>query len=58
MLITQLDFERFPLKTVILANFIFKIRICFFKFEHYFGKISEMVGPIDVKRTGKASVDY
>ena len=32
--------------------------MCFFKVKHYFGHISEMVGPIDVKRKGSALVGY
>ena len=32
--------------------------MCFFKAKHYFGHISGMVGPIDVKRKGSASVGY
>ena len=32
--------------------------MCFFKVEHYFGQISGIVGPIDVKRKGSASVRY
>ena len=32
--------------------------MCFFKVKHYFGHISGMVGPIDVKRKGNASVGY
>ena len=30
--------------------------MCFFKVKHYFGHISGMVGPIDVKRKGSVSV--
>ena len=30
----------------------------FFKVKHYFGHISWMVGPIDVKQKGSASVEY
>ena len=30
--------------------------MCFFKVKHYFGHISGMAGPIDVKRKGSASV--
>ena len=30
--------------------------MCFFKVKHYFGHISGMVGPIDVKQKGSASV--
>ena len=30
--------------------------MCFFKIKHYFGHISGMIGPIDVKRKGSASV--
>ena len=58
MVITWLDFGGVRLETVILANFLLKIRICFFKVKHYFGCISGMVGPIDVKRKGNASVGY
>ena len=32
--------------------------MCFFKVKHYFGHISGMVGPIDVKRKGSALVGY
>ena len=32
--------------------------MCFFKVKHFFGQISGMVGPIDVKRKGSASVRY
>ena len=32
--------------------------MCFFKVKHYFGHISGMVGPIDVKWKGRASVGY
>ena len=32
--------------------------MCFFKVKLYFGHISGMVGPIDVKRKGSASVGY
>ena len=32
--------------------------MCFFKVKHYFWHISRMVGPIDVKRKGNASVGY
>ena len=32
--------------------------MCFYKVKHYFGHISEVVGPIDVKRKGSASVGY
>ena len=32
--------------------------MCFFKVEHYFGHISGMVSPIDVKRKGSASVGH
>ena len=43
------------LKTVILANFL---RMRFFKVKHYFGHISGMIGPIDMKRKWSASVWY
>ena len=32
--------------------------MCFFKVKHYFGYISGMVGPIDVKQKGSALVGY
>ena len=32
--------------------------MCFFKVKHYFGHISGMAGPIDVKRKGSASVGH
>ena len=58
MVITWLDFGEVLLETLILANFLQKFRMCFFKVKHYFGHISGMVGPIDVKRKGSASVGY
>ena len=54
MVIIWSDVGEVLLKTVILAKF----RMCFFNVTHYFGHISGMVGPIDVKRTGSASVQY
>ena len=45
-------------ESVILAKFLKKIRMCLFKVKHYLGHISGMVGPIDVKRDGKASIGY
>ena len=38
--------------------YLIRFRMCFFKVKHYFGHISGMVGPIDVKRKGLASVGY
>ena len=35
-----------------------KFLLCFFKVKHYFGHISGMVGPINVKRKRSASVGY
>ena len=58
MVITWLDFGEVLLETSILANFLQKFQMCFFKVKHYFGRISGMVGPIDVKRKGSASVGY
>ena len=58
MVITWLDFGEILLKTVIFANFLLKFRMCFFKVKHYFGHISGMVGPIDVKPKGSALVGY
>ena len=58
MVITSFDLGIVWLATVILAIFSFKFRMCFFKVKHYFGDISGMVGPIDVKRKGSALVPY
>ena len=55
MVITWFDFGVITLKT---ANFLLKFWMCFFKVKHYFGHISGMVGPIDVKRKGSALVGY
>ena len=55
MVFTRLDFGEVLLETVILGK---KIWMCFFKAKHYFGHITGMVGPIDVKRIGSASVGY
>ena len=58
MVIIWLDLEGVLLETVILANFLQKFLVCFFKIKHYFGHISGMVGRIDVKRKGSALVGY
>ena len=58
MVITSWDFGEFQFETFILANFILEIRMCFFNVKHYFGHISEMVSPFDVKRKGSASAGY
>ena len=58
MLITWLDFRGILVETVILANFLWKFRMCFFKVKHSFGHISGMVGSINVKRKGVALVGY
>ena len=58
MVITWLDFREIMLKTVILANFLKKFRMSFFKVKHYFGHISGMVGLIDVKQKGSALVEF
>ena len=57
MVITWLDIREVLLKTVILQISL-KISDVFFKVKHYFGHISRMVGPIDVKRKGCALVGY
>ena len=46
------------LETVILINFLQNFRMCFFKVKQYFGHISRMVGPIDVKQKGCALIGY
>ena len=56
-IITWLDFGKVLLETVILA-FFKKFWTCFVNVKHYFGHISGMVGPIDVKRIGIALVGY
>ena len=59
MVITWLYFGDILLEIFILANFLQNnIRCVFFKVTHYFGQISGMVGPIDVKWRGSASVRY
>ena len=58
MVITWWDFGEVLLETFILANFLWKFLMCFFKVKHYFGHISGMVCPIDVKWKGSASVGY
>ena len=49
MVITWLDFGKVIFQIVILANFVEKFGMC---------HISGMVGPIDVKQKGSASVGY
>ena len=58
MVITWLYFGEVWWKTVILANFLWKFWMCFFKVKHYFAHISGMVGPIDVKQKGSATIGY
>ena len=58
MFITCWNFEGVLLTNFILVNFLLKFRMCFFKVKHYFGHILGMVGPIDVKQKGSASVGY
>ena len=58
MLITWLDFGGILLEILFLPNFLRKFRMCIFKVKHSIGHISGMVGPIDVKRKGGASVGY
>ena len=58
MATTRLDFGGILLETLFLPNFRQKFWMCFFKVKHLFGHISGMVGPIDVKRKGGASVGY
>ena len=58
MVIMWLHFGEILLKSVIFANFLKTFRICFFKAKHYFGHISGMVAPIDVKRKWSALVGY
>ena len=53
---TWSDFGEVLLETFILANFLKKFRV--FSRSNYFGHISGMVGPIDVKQKGSASVGY
>ena len=58
MFITWLDFGGILLETLFFAKFFWNVRMCFFKVKHSIGHISGMVGPIDVKRKGGASVGY
>ena len=46
---TWLNFGEILMETVILTNFFKNFGWFFFKVKYYFGYISEMVGPIDVK---------
>ena len=43
---------------IVLPNCLWKFRKCFFNFKQSIGHIPGMVGPIDVKRKGGASVGY
>ena len=58
MVMTSYEFGRILLETLFWANFLRKFRVCFFKVKHFIGHISGMVGPIDVKEKGGASVGY
>ena len=58
MLITCLDVGGILLETLFLPNFLRKFWMFFFKVEYSIAHISGMVGPIDVKWKGGASVGY
>ena len=50
--------EKFCWKLLFWQIFFKKFRMCFFKVKHYFGHISGMLGPIDVKLKGSTLVGY
>ena len=56
--ITWLVFEEVLLETFNFGNFSLKNSDVYFKVKHYFGHITGMVCPIDVKRKGSALVGY
>ena len=58
MLVTWLDLRVILFETLFLPNFLWKFWMCFFKVKCSIGHIWGMVGPIDVKRKGDASVGY
>ena len=58
MVITWVGFGGILLETLFLAYFRWKFWMCFFMVKHSIGRISGMVGPIDVKQKGGASVGY
>ena len=58
MLITWLDFAGIPLETLFFFFFFFLISDAFFSRSNTIEHISGMVGTIDVKRKGGASVGY
>ena len=55
--ITWLDFGEI-MQELFVANFLLKIRMILFKVKHSNGHSSSMVGAIDMKRKGGASVGY
>ena len=58
MIITWLEYGGILVETRFLSNFLPQFLLCFFMVKHSIGYISGMVGPIDVKRKGGASVGY
>ena len=58
MVITWLDFGEIRFKLLFWQIFFKNFGCVFFKVKHYFGHISGMVGPIDVKRKGSALVGF
>ena len=58
MVITWLDFGGILWEILVLANFLRKFWMWFFKVKQSIGHISGMVGPIDVKRKGGTLVGY
>ena len=58
MLITWSDFEGFRLETLFCQIFVGNFGCVFSRSNIKIGQISGMVGPIDVKRKGGASVEY
>ena len=54
----MIRFGKNSVTNIIFDKFSFKISDVFFKVKHSIGNISGMVGPIDVKRKGGASVGY
>ena len=58
VMVIDLDFGGILLETILLPNFLWKFWMCFVKVKHSIEQISGMVGPIDEKWKGCASVGY
>ena len=58
VVLVLIRFWRHFVENCYFGKFVKTFPMCFFKVKYYFGHISGMVGPIDVKRKGSALIGY